>query len=162
MTGLLTGALAVLAAMAADPDESARIAETYLAAYEDQDFAAMETLYAETAIFVDPTSFDVAPITGPIEWQGRAAILDGIAGWGVERLHYDIDRTFSASGRTVFDGEVTVTYALADGERQYRFPIVTIVTVSGGHVVEHRDYTDYAGMERVTPSTGTGPQGEQN
>lgn len=161
MAGMMTGALAVLAAMAAEPDESVRIAETYLSAYESQDFAALEALYADDAVFIDPTSFDVAPVTAPIEWHGRTAILDGIAGWGVERLHYDIDRTFSASDRIVFDGDVTVTYAMEGGDRQYRFPIVTIITVSGGHVVEHRDYTDYAGVEAIAPSTGPGLQGEQ-
>lgn len=151
----VAGALVIFMAIAvrqSDGDaEPLPVAQTYLAAYQAQDFAALESIYAENAVFIDPTSFDVGAITPPIDWHGRDAILDGLRSWNVERLEYDIDREYEASGRTVFDGAVTAVYALESGERHYRFPIVTIITVEDGEVVEHRDYTNYAGMRQLSP-----------
>jgi ketosteroid isomerase-like protein len=115
-------------AMAQDTPEA--VAEAYLAAYQAQDFAALETLYAEDAVFIDPTSETVA----------------GIRGWGATRLEYTIDRSYSASGHVVFDGAVAAIYETQTGSVAYRYPIITIVTVEDGHVTEHRDYTDFSGM----------------
>jgi limonene-1,2-epoxide hydrolase len=137
--------------LAAGPAQAASdaVARAYLEAYETQDFETLAGLYAADARFVDPTSFDVPDTTPPIDWQGPEAILAGLQSWGVVEVDYQIDRSFTASGRTVFDGSVTAVFA-NDGEAvRYLFPIVTIVTVVDGQVVEHRDYTDYAGARRI-------------
>ncbi|MCA8886909.1 MAG: hypothetical protein KDA35_09795 [Hyphomonadaceae bacterium] len=42
-----------------------------------------------------------------------------------------------------------MTMCLSIAPTQYRYHIVTIVSVEGDHVVEHRDYTDYAGAAQV-------------
>lgn len=156
MSKSVAGIFVIMMALAARQEDAPDIpvAEAYLAAYEAQDFDALAALYAEDAVFIDPTSFDVGEITQPIDWQGRDAILTGLRSWNVERLEYAVDRNYQASGRTVFDGAVTAVYALEDGDQHYRFPIVTIVTVQDGQVVEHRDYTDFTGMERIAPAGG--------
>ena len=51
------------------------LAESYLAAYARLDLAALERLYAENAVFNDPTSADVPGIGGPFVWRGRREIL---------------------------------------------------------------------------------------
>jgi ketosteroid isomerase-like protein len=146
--GLLAGLWGV--ALAAGPAQaSGDVAQAYLAAYESQDFERLAELYAPDARFVDPTSFDVPETTPPIDWQGPDAIIAGLQSWGVADVDYQVDRSFTASGRTVFDGSVTAVFANNGDAVSYRFPIITIVTVADGHVVEHRDYTDYAGARRV-------------
>lgn len=139
-------ALALTGSIALAQDTPEAVAEAYLAAYQAQDFAALETLYAEDAHFIDPTSETVQGIGGPFDWTGREAILAGIRGWGATRLEYEVDRTFSASGHVVFDGAVAAIYLTQAGSVAYRYPIITIVTVEDGHVTEHRDYTDFSGM----------------
>ncbi|MCF8880498.1 nuclear transport factor 2 family protein [Hyphobacterium sp. SN044] len=132
------------AAQAQDAPEA--VAEAYLAAYQAQDFVALEALYAEDAVFIDPTSEAIQGIGGPFNWTGREAILAGIRGWGATRLEYEIDRTWSASGHVVFGGAVAAIYETETGSVAYRYPIITIVTIEDGHVTEHRDYTDFSGM----------------
>ena len=147
--------LCALVLWQATPAEPVAVAEAYLAAYESQDFVALRALYAEDAVFIDPTSANVQPITPPISWRGRDAIIEGLRSWGVARMDYTLDRTFHASGQVVFDGTSDVIYQTPNGELTYRFPIITIITVANGQVTEHRDYTDYAGMHQV-PAPGTG------
>ena len=146
--GLLAGLSA--AAFAVSPVQASEdVANAYLEAYETQDFDSLAALYAPDARFVDPTSFDVPDTTPPIDWRGRDTIIAGLQGWGVAEVDYQIDRSFTASGRTIFDGSVTAVFANNGDAVSYRFPIITIVTVADGHVVEHRDYTDYAGAQRI-------------
>lgn len=154
MNPILPALSAFVALVPPDAGDARPVAEAYLDAYQSQDFEALAALYAADASFIDPTSFDVGDITPPISWRGKAQILDGLASWGVVRLDYAIDRSFAASGRVVFDGAVTAVYATQSGQRAFVFPIVTIVTVDAGEVIEHRDYTDYAGMHEQPASTG--------
>lgn len=146
--GLLAGLWGV--AVAAGPAQASQdLAQAYLEAYETQDFEQLAELYAPDARFVDPTSFDVPDTTPPIDWQGPDAIIAGLQSWGVAEVDYRIDRSFTASGRTIFDGSVTAVFANNGDAVSYRFPIITIITVADGLVVEHRDYTDYAGAQRI-------------
>lgn len=138
--------LTMIGSSAVAQDAPEAVAEAYLAAYQAQDFAALEALYAEDAVFIDPTSEAIQGIGGPFDWTGREAILAGIRGWGATRLEYEIDRTWSASGHVVFDGAVAAIYETETGSVAYRYPIITIVTVEDGRVTEHRDYTDFSGM----------------
>jgi len=136
------------------PDTVRPVADAYMEAYQAQDFEVLSGLYAEDAIFVDPTSFDVAPITSPIRWQGSDAIIDGIQGWSVTSMRYTLERTYEASGHVIYDGISDVEFGTPEGAVTYRFPIITIITVENGQATEHRDYTDYAGMQRQ-PDDGT-------
>ena len=138
----------------ADAESDRAVAEAYIAAYESQDYDAMRTLYADDAVFVDPTSFHL-PSMPPIDWQGSETIIAGITSWGIARLEYHLDNSFTASGAVIFDGTADVVYSIPAGDRVFNYPIVTIITVSDGHVVEHRDYTDYAGSREITPAAET-------
>lgn len=134
---------------AADAGDPRHVAEAYLAAYQQQDHEAMRAFYAGDARFIDPTSFAIPRITAPIDWLGADAIIAGIAGWGVDRLSYEIERSYESSNAVIFDGSTTVTYITPAGDLSFRYPIITIVTVRDGKVVEHRDYTDFAGAQQV-------------
>ena len=121
-------------------------AEAWIAAYEAQDFDAMRALLTPDSVFVDPTSFERPEVTNTINWTGPDAIIAGVSAWGISHGAYDVSRTFASSNRIVFNAIMTVVYDTPDGEIAYLYPITTIITVEDGHVVEHRDYTDFDGM----------------
>jgi ketosteroid isomerase-like protein len=131
------------------------VATAYLEAYQALDLARLQGLYAENATFDDPTSLRVRGIGGPFVWRGRAEILAGIRSWtkSISSLRYDIDDVYEASGRVVFIGAVNPAVATPNGPTQFRYRIVTIVTVEGGRISEHRDYTDYAGVAQGAAPT---------
>jgi ketosteroid isomerase-like protein len=126
------------------------IARAYLAAYEAADYDTMREYYTEDAVFIDPTSFGIPNISDTIHWQGADAIIAGISAWGVSGLEYTFDRIYESSGRVIFDGATHVIYSGDNGDVIYNYPIITIITVENGLVVEHRDYTDFAGATQVT------------
>ncbi len=128
------------------------LAESYLAAYARLDLAVLERLYAENAVFNDPTSADVPGIGGPFVWSGRREILTRIGDWRktIRSLNYDVERVYESSNQVVFVGEVKPLVVTSKGPIQYGYPIVTIVTIANGVVTEHRDYTNYA-AGRVAP-----------
>lgn len=130
-------------------------ANAYLEAYARLDTAALERLYAEDAVFNDPTSAAVPGIGGPFAWKGRAEILGRLREWAktTKSLTYDVERLFEASNHVVFVGAVRPLVKTAQGEVQYRYPIVTIITITNGRVSEHRDYTNYGAGSVVPPSS---------
>lgn len=121
----------------------------YLDAYERLDVAELSQLYSEGAAFVDETSL---ALPEPFMWTGRDTILAGIGGWKstVRGLEYHLTDAFESAGRVVFVGTVDATSIGLNGDVTFIFPVVTIVTLEGGQVVEHRDYADYAGATRRT------------
>lgn len=124
-------------------------ARAYLDAYGDLNVDALARLYAEDADFIDETS-RIMP--NPFIWEGRGAILAGIQGWredSVEHIGYELTSIFEAANRVVFVGSVVTDLRGPGGPVRYRFPTVTIITLAGGLVVEHRDYVDYRGAERI-------------
>ncbi|WP_323760714.1 nuclear transport factor 2 family protein [Maricaulis sp.] len=148
LAGSLTG---FAAASDENSDDSPRaIAEAWIEAYSSQDFDGMTALMTEETVFVDPTSFDIAMVTDRIDWQGPAAITAGVGAWGMNHGRYTIARTYEASGRVIFNGHIDVIYGEGEEAQAFRYPITTIITVEGGHVTEHRDYTDFNGASRIT------------
>lgn len=135
-----------------DPPTIAK-AQDYLAAYSRMDLKALAEFYADDAAFNDPTSTKVPGIGGPFVWRGRNEILAHIAEWkkSIRSLDYDVERIYEASGHVVFVGNVKPLTATPDGLVQYAYPIVTVVTVADGRIVEHRDYTNYAASRVVPP-----------
>ncbi|WP_420430354.1 nuclear transport factor 2 family protein [Hyphobacterium sp.] len=143
---------------AQDVSSARQTAQTWLNAYQSQDFDAMRALLTDQSVFIDPTSLGRENFGDPINWQGADAILAGVGAWGVTDAEYEIERTYGSPGRVIFDGSINVTYGAPDNLVSYNFPIVTIVTVADGHVLEHRDYTDFDGARSLdaepAPLTG--------
>lgn len=145
----LASALVATSSLQAQPVSPVRsTAETYLAAYAALEYETMHGLYAEDAVFLDPTSFDI--VQDRIEWQGADAIITGIQGWGLAAIDYQIQRTYEASGQVIFEAVADVTYGEAYNNRVFRYNIVTVLTVQDGQITEHRDYTDFAGATEIT------------
>jgi ketosteroid isomerase-like protein len=127
-----------------------QVATAYLETYQSGNFEGMREFYADDAVFIDPTSFEIPNMGDTIHWQGADAIIAGISAWGASGLDYTFDRVYEASGRVIFDGATHVIYTRDDGDIIYNYPIITIITVQDGQVVEHRDYTDFGGATLVT------------
>lgn len=158
MFNLLTMTMTMLTSTAVQTDQPATsmdIARAYISAYEQQDFDAMRGLMADDAVFIDPTSFDMAFVQTPIHWTGPDEILGGVSAWNIARGEYHFDRVYEAAGRVVFDASMDVYYATSEGERGFRYPIITIVTVEDGRVTEHRDYTGFNEMAPLPVEGGT-------
>ncbi len=150
--------VAVAQAEAPQPHGNAAViaqAKAYLDAYARLDTAALERLYAEDAVFNDPTSANVPGIGGPFVWRGRTEILAHLREWAktTKSLNYEVARLYEASNHVVFVGAVKPLVMTAKGDVQYRYPIVTIITITNGRVSEHRDYTNYAAGHFVPPSS---------
>lgn len=143
---------------AQDVSAARQTAQAWLDAYQAQDFDAMRAMLSDESVFIDPTSLGRENFGDPINWQGADAILAGVGAWGVTDAEYHIERTYESPGRVIFDGSVDVTYGDPDNPVSYNFPIITIVTVADGSVIEHRDYTDFDGASALNaepaPLTG--------
>lgn len=155
---LLFLSLTVVHADAPQPHGDAAViaqANAYLDAYAKLDITALERLYAEDAVFNDPTSANVQGIGGPFVWRGRREILAHLREWAktTKSLNYDVERRYEASNHVVFVGAVKPLVKTAKGDVQHRYPIVTIITIANGRVSEHRDYTNYAAGSVVPPSS---------
>ena len=133
--------------------ETAKTSETYLAAYERLDLGTLASLYSEEAVFTDPTSYDQPGIAEPFTFKGKAQVLAGLKSfqtqYGLSRLKYEVTQQFASPNQVVFIGSVTSVVKGPKGERAARYPVVTIITVTGGLVSEHRDYVDYPGGKPV-------------
>lgn len=145
--------------LAADEPGSPReIAEQYLALHTAGDIEAMGDLLAPDASFSDTTA--PSDIGGPIHWQGREAILSGMAQFKQTTGLVGMSRTprlvFESNGVTVFEGRA-MAYFPTPTSRTWRWSAetITIVTVRDGKVVRHEDFSDYAGAEE-----GYAPDGE--
>lgn len=141
-----------LAAPALGQSEPVTVARAYIAAYEAQDFDAMRDFMSADMVFIDPTSFDLVHVSEAAHWSGPDDIIAGISAWNIQSGEYRIDRLYEAAGRVIVDGEFDARLATETGTRTFRYPIVTIITVEDGLVLEHRDYT---GLNDVTEVTAT-------
>jgi ketosteroid isomerase-like protein len=124
------------------------IADSYMTAYHHLDLEALEALYDEDVVFIDPT---VAGLPEVFSWTGRDRILREIAGWrtGMVRFDFQADRIYESAGRVVYIGNVVSEVERPNGTRKATYPLITIVTVQEGRIIEHRDYTDYAATRRL-------------
>ncbi len=131
------------------------IADNYMAAYQELDLGRIAPLLSDDARFVDPTSFDMPGFAAPFDFQGRDAILAGIEGfktnYGLVRVPYAVSHRIAGMHDVAYIGEVQSEVNTAQGVIRYAYPIITIIKVRDGLVVEHRDYVDYPAGRQISP-----------
>lgn len=140
----------------ADPRaETIAVADAYMAAYQELDEAALAGFYADDARFFDPTSYDMEGFAAPFDFHGRDAILAGIAtfktDYGLVRVPYAVTTKIAGMHDVAYIGEVQSEVRVKGEMQRYAYPIVTIITVRDGKVIEHRDYVDYPAGRRLSP-----------
>lgn len=121
-----------------------RVAETYFDAYIRRDWTAIEGLISEDGGFSDPTSeqiFGTKPHRGKEETI--KAFRSGYA--GITAMSANITRTVFSSSYALFEGTLDWTLKLQSGKTidTKEMPIVVILTIKDGKVVDHKDYADY-------------------
>lgn len=136
---------------AASPTPSiVEAAQKYLAAYSAFDMEKMAPLISDEMVFTDPTKPPETNNGAPFVYTGKDAVLAALGGYAKLykefSLDYDIQRYFESNGAVIFVGDITYNI-LTDDQQTLTgtAPIVTIITVNDGKIVEHRDYYDYAG-----------------
>lgn len=140
-----------IAAASASPTPSiVEAAQKYLAAYSAFDMEKMAPLISDDMVFTDPTKPLETNGGEPFIHSGKDAVLGALGGYAKLykefSLDYDIRRYFESNGAVIFEGDITYNI-LTDDQQTLTgtAPIVTIITVKDGKIVEHRDYYDYAG-----------------
>ncbi len=146
---LAVGSFTAVQADSGEKPATVEIAQAYLDAYLAQNVELLREMYAPEVVFTDRTSLGIANITAPYHYEGKDEVLGFIEllGEAVLGARYELDRVFEASGEVVFIGHAVFTLDGDSGPVEYRSAVVTIVSVRGGLVTEHRDYADYKGME---------------
>jgi ketosteroid isomerase-like protein len=123
---------------------TAPVGDAYFAAYIARDWDALEPLLADEATFHDPTA---AHVFGGALADGKAAMMtlfrEGYA--GITRMALRPMRTVHAGNYAIYEGELDWALDMGDGRNVASvMPFVTVLRIENGHVVEHRDYADYA------------------
>ena len=132
------------------------VGERYFAAYIDKRWDDLAPLLAEQAQFVDPTA---ELVFGKVEMIGKPAVMENFrANYSNLSMAFTTRRVIHSGVYSVFEGELSWSMALPKRTLHiYRMPLVTILRIEGGLVVEHRDFADYRPFldaERATRAAG--------
>lgn len=132
---------------AAAESETRRLAELHIEQAMALDYDAMAELLSPDFVFVDPTAdvYAGTPTAAAAEGiHGRAAAVALMRSWELPKMEFERLHTFFSGQHGVFWGRIR----FLDGADRAPFPVVFIVTVLDGQVVQRRDYGDYVGLTR--------------
>ncbi len=139
------------------------VAERYHAAYIANDWGVVASLLAEQAFFTDPTA---EPVFGPVNHQGKEAMMtnfrQGYA--GITHMHFVADRKLFAGQFAVFEGALDWDLQLKNGSlvKTRAMPLLTVIKVVDGLVVEHIDYGDYQPFLTAYEAATANREGQAN
>lgn len=154
LTAVLVTLCLATAASAQDMSEVERVARTYMEAYSNIDWDGMLALSDEHIIFTDETGMgEGVPVEGYRD-EGIAERRASLQAFS-DRSHpitlgFQWDTVFESNGHVVFMGAVNALFPTAvEGQLfSWRSPQVSVITVRGGKVVEHRDFANYTAPEQ--------------
>ena len=123
---------------------SEKVGEAYFAAYVARDWDRLEQLLAEGGSFADPTA---ALVFGPVQNTGKVEVLKKFREGYVAITHMSFNRSraFFSGHHAVFEGTLDWSLKLKSGKLVVTkaMPLVTVLRIEDGLVVEHRDLADY-------------------
>ena len=134
---------AVPARVTAQSNPTRGITDRYLELTFHQEYDALTELYAEDAVFFDPTG-DVFPgpvAAGPVE--GASAIVALQKSWGLAGTEFDIEQAFTVGQYSLYRGSLRVRYDAA--APWIEFPFATVLRVESGRISERTDFGAYVG-----------------
>jgi ketosteroid isomerase-like protein len=123
--------------------EATRIAaDAYFKAYFGKDWKTIEGLAGEEIRFSDPTA--AIPFGPSPEKAGKKVVLAAFEE-GLTPLDLDFQpmRAVYSGEYAIYEGSLTWTSHLKRRNITSTVPLVTILRVVNGKIVEHRDYADY-------------------
>ncbi len=136
---------------------SEKVGEAYFSAYIARDWDRLEPLLAERGSFADPTA---ALVFGPVQNLGKATAMknfrDGYA--AITDMSFNRSRAFFSGHYAVFEGTLDWSLRLKSGKLVVTkaMPLVTVLRIEDGLVVEHRDLADYHPYVEAHRTTASG------
>lgn len=120
------------------------VAERYIQHYTAVSFDSLEWYMHPDYNFLDPTAeylFGWNPVIG----KEKAAAFFRANYSGLKHPHATITRRIFSGNLAVFEMDFAFSFEPAAGKPliNIKMPLVTTVKISGGKVIEHRDYGDY-------------------
>lgn len=123
----------------ASPDE---VADRYISLTFDQRYDDLLDLYAEDAVFWDPTG-DVFRGSGAagVLVHGGGAIVETQKSWGIAESEFDLAQSFTVGEYSLYRGILRVRYT---GSEDFSpIPLITVIRVEDGRVSERLDIGEY-------------------
>lgn len=141
---LIAGAVATPAGLTGQktPREVTRaVADHYLALTMDQEYDALLDVYADSAVFFDPTGdvFQGPVAEGPV--RGAATIVALQKSWGIADAEFDVEAAFAVGHYALYRGTYNLRYG--DSQPWIAIPFVTVLRVDAQRISERTDFGDY-------------------
>jgi ketosteroid isomerase-like protein len=138
-TAIACGTIA--AAPLAGQASTEEVAGRYLERTFAQRYDELVDLYAEDAVFHDPTAdvFEGPVADGPV--RGAAEIVALQKSWGIHASEFDVTRHFTVGERALYEGTLNIRY----GEEApwIAIPFITVLRVEDGRLTERTDFAEY-------------------
>ncbi len=123
-----------------------KIGKQYINAYMALDWDKLETLAHKELSFNDPTAANVW-VAGSQMHEGKVAAMQNFrtAYASIVEMNFDLIREFFSDQYAIFEGSLNWTWKDDAGglHPNNGMPIVVILKIEEGKVIEHRDYADY-------------------
>lgn len=127
-------------AVAHPKDTTRAAADRYLELELARDYNALRQLYADDAVFSDPTADVFGDLTqGPV--SGAEAIVALQKSWGLTGIRFDEDESFAVGRYSVRRGSLHVQQG--DGAPWTTLPFVMVLRVEDRRVTERTDFASY-------------------
>ncbi|MFQ5529495.1 MAG: nuclear transport factor 2 family protein [Gemmatimonadota bacterium] len=139
--GLLAAAGFAPALTAQETPDTRTVTHTYVQLAFEQKYDDLLDVYAEDAVFFDPTGdvFQGRVAEGPV--RGAEQIIALQKSWGITASWFDIQTMFTVGEYSLYRGILTVTFQGSDAETT--FPFATVLRAQDGRVTERTDFGEY-------------------
>ena len=139
--GLLAMAGFAPALTAQEAPDTRTVTHAYVQLSFEQRYDDLLDVYAEDAVFFDPTGdvFEGRVAEGPV--QGAEQIIALQKSWGITTSWFDIQAMFTVGEYSLYRGILTVAFEGSDAETA--IPFITVLRATDGRVTERLDFGEY-------------------
>lgn len=123
-------------------ESNQQVADRYVSAYFDKRWDDLSAVSADSLDFQDPTALLV--FGPPPERDSKEKVLELFrTGYAPLELKFDQLRAVYSGDHALYEGNLDWVYHLPERDVHSITPMVVILRLENGKVVEHRDYVDY-------------------
>jgi len=142
----------------AQPTDTRTITDRYVELTFQRRYDELRDLYAQDAVFFDPTGdvFAGRVADGPV--HGGDEIIALQKSWGIAEAQFEIDAAFTVGEYSVYRGTLDVRFE--ESPASYSVPFLTVLRVRDGRVAQRTDFGEYVesfelgdGFDAATKST---------
>jgi ketosteroid isomerase-like protein len=146
--------MVAVTASAGDPADTRSVTDRYLGLTFSRQYDALRNVYAEEAVFLDPTGDVFRGPVGEGAVRGASNIAEMQKSWGLAETRFDIRASFTVGEFSLYRGTLTVRYEGVDA--RHAIPFVTVLRARDGRILERTDFGAYLepfGMEEQFAAT---------